>query len=608
MALHSIPTSRLCALLGNRKEPHYPQPTPTESTLPANPIMRAVTFFCTPLATREPKSTRANDTLSADPILVAAMFFCAAEAARADTASPPTGNALAASVLWMVTNSLGFLDTNRAFELAQLQDGRHLLLFESPPGIKDAAIYVPSLAGRQRLQGLDAAIFETGVVLNVFARSLKLPLIPLSSPDALAALTVSGKSFLDGVHALLNQHREAFSVAGAMMKTAVPWAIVTSDQRSRDVLQRVVESGVTPANTDSAVVLAYRHLLQTAIVTDFVVKSLNEHIDKGQPLPDHEAVAGAVTNASPDWIVEPARSMLLETVAYSSNRTARQRGNPKDSVSNWMQGARFAWRGLMSSRIPRHAKYVAENLAQASKMVDDPFGKKCADAIFCGAYTIGHLWKLVSVTGYSLGLESSEENDAKGYLCSEAYRNEWEAIPAYSDDPFFVQRFMSDSLKVTADNLVVNLLSGVILLEQFLRDTPAKMWHAKGIEEVRLITAYTHQPANVFHFEDRPMLFNEPFLWAYDILRGAYDLGEDGVRAILNCGYTSLVPGTAASVSNLLELATTPEKGRVSRPYAEVFPGLVRFLNVLAGKCPENTNEREYLLNLASGLETEFFS
>jgi len=556
-----------------------------------------------------PEDGGADGLPAVDPILVAAMFFCATEAAKANTTNPPTATALSRFVLSKVTSSLGFLDANQVFELSKSEfDGRHILNCKSSTGILEASVYIPSLASEQQIEGLDAAIFEAGVVLNVFEKCLKQPIGPLSSANAAAALAEGGRLFLAGINALLADYREAFAIAGQLINGAVPWTIVKENSRSRELLQSVVKESSVPTNLDATTRLAFRHLTQTAIVLDFVIESLDEHIDQGQPHPDHSTLVDTVTNADPRWIVEPARSMLLETVAYSSNRTAKTCDDPEHSMAHWMDGSKYAWRALMSSRIPRQAKYVAENLAQASKVTSDPFAKKCADAIFCGAYAMGHLWSLVNIYADKLQLSPKEGSDATGFRSADGWVAEWETIPAYNEEPYFVQRFMMDTLKVTSDNIVVNLLAGVLLLEQFLRNSPAKRRKVEGIEELNLLTAYSKPPENVFSYRDRPLLFTEPFLWAYQVLRLAFGKEENGASEILACGYTSLQPRDAVAVSTILELATTPPEHRSSTTYADSFPDVLAFLNVLANKCPEDGTERDYLSSLSSSLNTESFS
>lgn len=572
MGLQSVQAIRLVEILKNRVNPRYPE------------------------------GASAAGKPTADPILAAGMFFCAVGVASSESQeNPPTSNALVNFVLTQVTASPKFIDANCVVDL-RTADNTNLLTFRTSEGATNAAIFIPSLSQQMGLQGLDAAIFETGIVLYVFAKCLKQSIITLPSLVASGVLSDVGLAFLKGVKALLNNHGDAFGIVRKMIFESAPYAVIANNLSYRARLQAVIKSESVPDSTDYCEILAYRHLLQTAIVSEFVITSLEESIELYQPLADHDAITDAVTHAASDWIVEPARSMLLETVAYSCNRAAWHSKRPEEAVAYWMRGAWFAWHGLISSCKPRLAKYVAENLAQASRCTGRLFGKKCADAIFCGAYTIGHLFSCIYITADQLKLKPLDGTDSTRFTGARDWCNEWEAIPAYKENPFFVHEFMANNLQITGDNLTVNMLAGIILLEQFLRDIPTKRRQVGDLADLPLLTAYIQQPDNLSWLEDRPLLFAEPFLWAYQVFRLALSSGVDGEDAILGCGYHCLGSREIRMVSELLRLASLPPESLPHRTCADLLSGLVSFLKLLASHCPDGTSEKAYLLSLSSEL------
>lgn len=579
MTLHVTSATEVCTMLGNKLELRCPYPSSDA------------------------------EYGEADPILAAAIFFCAAEVACWGADGCPAEFALAEHVLSKVTSSLGLLDTNRVFDLMQAEDGMNLVCVNLLTGITESSLLIPMLAtsDSRGYKAMEECIFDAGIVIHSFIRVLSTPGGSYFNSEMRIALTQEAQAFQLGVSALLLHYGDTFALTGRMVNNAVPWSVISGNADAAVLLKQLESLPVSSINRTSWR-LAYRHLKQTAVVTAFVLEALEGHIDNGRPLPDHDALIDAVTKACPNWIVEPSRSMLLETVAYSLNRKAKECRNQADSLYAYMRGTRFAWRAVMSSRIPRHAKYVAENLAQASKRVSDPFGKKSADAIFCSAYTVGHLQMCVSITATKLGLKPSEGSNTTIFRCADEWLKEWVAIPAYKENPFFVQRFMNDIVKVTSDNLVVNLLAGVILIEQFLRDLPEKWRDVDGIEHLHLLTAYTHEPENVLTFEDRPLLFAEPFLWAFQVLRLALSQGSGGIKVVASCGFSSLEPKAALAIADTLNLTTTPEVLRPARTYLDCLPSLVNFLNFLARQSPDCSEEKDYLCSLNRSLASTSFN
>lgn len=556
-----------------------------------------------------------------DSILGAAIYFSAVlSSPYTETEQNPNIASFAREVIGFLTRSFSslFLYNDQVYSIGA--DGkRYFMEIRSVDNTPKARIWMPKSPEIQNLQGLDAMLFEAGVIIGTFVFTLSNPVSRLFHSDTISFLSSFAKQFADNCSILRKGYKESLKLLYRMLYESVPWT-VAQEPESQTTLLAILENPNFSEYSDVHLQIAYRHLFQSSLVAMFYTVALPEYIEQNEPLPDHDALVGKLSSARWDLVVEPARSMLYELVSYSFARRAKKlqasQESPHAAFPLWIEGAQSALQALLSSFVPRHAKYIANCIAQASFKDVSIYRKKCADAIFSGTYVMGHLWSLSYAPADKIVARTyidelrAQSNDRPVRLTgSKTNVALWEEIPPYRDNPMYVQQFLSTRLQNSVDNLTTNMLAGVILIEQFLRELPSKRHKLENPTQFHLLTVHPIQSSDnrIDLYEDRTLLLVEPFLWAFQILMSIYSQGSEGDTRLRGVGYTYTEPLNVVSVHDLLLSATRLTPRRASFTYAEALPELELFLKSLVARCPEGTEERAYLTSLISELGIIYF-
>jgi hypothetical protein len=238
----------------------------------------------------------------------------------------------------------------------------------------------------------------------------------------------------------------------------------------------------------------------------------------GQP----ECLAARLSEIAEQAGLPVTRAVAAEHAGYLYNRAASTAHTADLAVSFHLAAVACSQHAYMTSHIPRHAKYIAQNLLEIATLRNDDFVRECAETIWVDGYAIP----------YHLGLHGPTlAFEEVGWNAPVFAKPGYEDIPSYSADPSFLYEGQgAEKLRNISASITPDLWAAAVIVVQRFKDLPTEA--ARAAHDPTL-PIYVPGEEGAARF---PMLHQHPVAWFFFITDGllaehAHDHPHAGLAA-----------------------------------------------------------------------------